>query len=391
MFQSWLTTCCAFCYLVNGEVLDKLRESYFINGSHISDKLILAHYEGGYRGIFARDDITAGEILVKARPNAMISSKDALETFPVIYYLRAAWANNNDQHLSDNLVLSLFLLLSDMFQPTTYTRSLPTIDAYKLNFPVFWSEEMLRLMPQSFQTETRGRKRADNKLFEQLKTIWPRSWGHLKRDSFLLAHYRMNTRIAGLGISGIHIRSVLLPVFDLINHGSEKNVDLEATWLTDGELGYHVHALRDIKKGEELYVQYGRLSDLALLQQYGFTLQPSQNFSTSSPKAYLSFDEVDVAVAKISKEKSGLVKQLWPNYLNGSSEVKLTVSMEKGKVVIVDELTTIVQNVSKNVKTQMLLMSKMLTSKLKSIKHDFNHERLRASTGSYFRVLTNLP
>ena len=89
------------------------RETYFKNGSQISDKLILAHYEGGYRGIFAREDIEKGEVLVKATNNALITSQNALETFPVIYYLRQAWENKRGDHYSDNLVLTLFLLLSE--------------------------------------------------------------------------------------------------------------------------------------------------------------------------------------------------------------------------------------------------------------------------------------
>ena len=347
----------------------------------MSDKLILVHYEGGYRGIFAREDISEGETLVKAGSNAMISSQQALLRFPVIYYLRNAWANDRNDHLNDNLTLTLFLLLSEMFHPTTYTHSLPKIEAYKLNFPVFWTEEMLRLMPHSFQKETLNRQKADNQLFEKLVKFWPDAqWGKLKKDDLLLALYRMNTRIAGLGIKGKHIKSVLLPVFDLINHGKQKNVDLEAKWLPSGELGYHVLALRNIKKGEELYVHYGQLSDFSLLQKYGFTLN-SVNITSSTPKAYLSFNQVQMAINQVSKNKISVLERLWPNYSNGVSETKLTVSMEKGKVVIVDELTAIIQNVSKSVKTQMLLMSKILKTKLKSIKHDFNHERLRANTG----------
>ena len=124
----------------------------------------------------------------------------------------------------------------------------------------------------------------------------------------------MNTRIAGLGIEGRHIKSVLLPVFDLINHGKVKNVDLEAYWTKNGELGYKVHALDSIKKGQELYVHYGQLNDLSLLQKYGFTLG-SANFSTSAPKTYISFSEAQSALTQISSKKSSLLKGMIRNCL----------------------------------------------------------------------------
>ena len=55
--------------------------------------------------------------------------------------------------------------------------------------------------------------------------------------------------------------------------------------------------------------------------------------------------------------------------------------MENGKVVIVDELTTIMQKVSSNIKTQITFITKVLKSKLKTIKTDFNSEKLRVNTG----------
>ena len=76
----------------------------------------------------------------------------------------------------------------------------------------------------------------------------------------------MSTRVAGLGRRGKHEKSVFLPVFDLINHGMNKNVELESITINQ-KLGYEVRALRNIKKGEEIFTQYGVYNDYALLQR----------------------------------------------------------------------------------------------------------------------------
>ena len=60
--------------------------------------------------------------------------------------------------------------------------------------------------------------------------------------------------------------------------------------------------------------------------------------------------------------------------------------MENGKVVIVDELTTIMQKVSSNIKTQITFITKVLKSKLKTIKTDFNSEKLRVNTGELHKL-----
>ena len=67
----------------------------------------------------------------------------------------------------------------------------------------------------------------------------------------------------------------LLPVFDLINHGNDTDVNVKIIPSEHpGQKSYQMIASKDIRKGEELFTQYGKYSDLALLQRYGFILHP---------------------------------------------------------------------------------------------------------------------
>ena len=193
----------------------------------MTDKIVLARLEGGYRGIYARQNIFKGEEIIEGNSDAIIDIDVATEKFKVIYFLRQAWANDENLHLTDNLNLVLYILLSTRFQPTLYTRSLPDtgihgpkpvgskpdqyqqddgpwipstdIESYKLNFPSFWSEELLAMMPPKFQTNTEKRIQSEESLFHKLLQIWPtEQWGDLTRDDFFVALYQMSTRIVGL-------------------------------------------------------------------------------------------------------------------------------------------------------------------------------------------------
>ena len=247
----------------------------------MTDKIVLARFEGGYRGIYARQNIFKGEEIIEGNSDAIIDFEVARKKFKVIYFLRQAWANDENLHLTDNLNLFLYILLSTRFQPTLYTRSLPNIESYKLNFPSFWSEELLAMMPSKFQTSTEKRIQSEESLFYKLLQIWPtEQWGDLTRDDFFVALYQMSTRIVGLRKKTKNGKKVipygaLLPVFDLINHGNDTDLNVKIVPSEHpGQKSYQMIASKDIRKGEELFTQYGKYSDLALLQRYGFILHP---------------------------------------------------------------------------------------------------------------------
>ena len=51
-----------------------------------TDKIILARYEGGYRGIFARNDIAENEVLVRSGSSSLIDEHDALKRYSQKYF-----------------------------------------------------------------------------------------------------------------------------------------------------------------------------------------------------------------------------------------------------------------------------------------------------------------
>ena len=142
------------------------------------------------------------------------------------------------------------------------------------------------MMPPKFQTNTEKRIQSEESLFHKLLQIWPtEQWGNLTRDDFFVALYQMSTRIVGLSkkmatngkTNGKKVipYGALLPVFDLINHGNDTDVNVKIVPSEHpGQKSYQMIASKDIRKGEELFTQYGKYSDLALLQRYGFILHP---------------------------------------------------------------------------------------------------------------------
>ena len=121
----------------------------------MTDKIVLARFEGGHRGIYARQNILKGEEIIEGNSDAIIDLEVARKKFKVIYFLRQAWANDGNLHLTDNSNLVLYILLSTRFQPTLYTQSLPDIESYKLNFDkIYLGSEPAG---QKIRTEFHGR------------------------------------------------------------------------------------------------------------------------------------------------------------------------------------------------------------------------------------------
>ena len=91
---------------------------------------------------------------------------------------------------------------------------------------------------------------------------------------------------------------LIMPLLDFMNHANhpkeEKHIDKQGPNVT--ALPYHdtvnnesfvvVKALRDIKKDEQLFVSYGKLSNNHLLQKYGFTTSGNPNNAVSMQLPY---------------------------------------------------------------------------------------------------------
>lgn len=78
--------------------------------------------------------------------------------------------------------------------------------------------------------------------------------------------------------------SCLLPVYDLFNHGKERNTFFTTKVNpTTKTYIYELKASKNITVGDEIFNQYGDLSDNQLFEQYGFAFE-AENIAKNSAK-----------------------------------------------------------------------------------------------------------
>lgn len=67
---------------------------------------------------------------------------------------------------------------------------------------------------------------------------------------------------------------IMIPLLELLNHTHSPNVGIlpYVDKVHDDHSYLLLKALRDIEAGEQLTVSYGKLSNMHLVQKYGFTL-----------------------------------------------------------------------------------------------------------------------
>jgi len=137
------------------------------------------------------------------------------------------------------------------------------------DFPLFWSEEKLKLIKNSFM---------ENTLFDMNLTLGEYS-AMLKRSSYFpkysiedlkKAFILMNSQNFKIKIEG-NIFIVIIPFMDIYKMDPNTNVDWSPE-ITDSNKGLTLKAISDIPKGSPLITNYGDSDNANLLLNYGFTL-----------------------------------------------------------------------------------------------------------------------
>lgn len=109
----------------------------------------------------------------------------------------------------------------------------------------------------------------------------------LPLDQFLWAFSVISSRHLTLNNSATpsddaSLQLLVMPLLDFLNHSPDPNVvALPFHDKINNESFVLIQALRDIKKGEQLLMSYGALSNSHLLQKYGFTLPDNANNALS--------------------------------------------------------------------------------------------------------------
>ena len=106
--------------------------------------------------------------------------------------------------------------------------------------------------------------------------------------------------------------SRMLPVIDLVNHGSLESANVWVGHLSQGDTNVNdfstsLKSTRDIKEGEELLFDYGggggggeKISNDRLLLDYGFVLPEHTDRVT------ITLEELDTAISAIDKDRAGM-------------------------------------------------------------------------------------
>ena len=201
---------------------------------------------------------------------------------------------------SEKVDLILYLMLK---RDDLYERTLPDISHFQLNFPTFWQNEMLDLLDEQISSKLKKIHEKEMQIFESLKNLWPNHYPNITEEIFLEALYNVKSR-SGKALSLIISKnllyflnlatiyendfgrktSCLLPVYDLFNHGKERNTFFTTKVNpTTKTYIYELKASKNISAGDEIFNQYGDLSDNQLFEQYGFAFE-AENIAKNNAK-----------------------------------------------------------------------------------------------------------
>lgn len=261
--------------------LDWLRE----NGAVLSSKIELAdlrHRNAG-RGVLATDDIEEGEKLFSI-PNKLILTVENSDLDP-----------NFKKQLDDPWLSLILAMLFEFRQRHDGSRSrwAPYLDIlpYKFDTLMYWSEEELEYLRGSAIVDKIGKASADRMFTEQLlpivkqeKQVWFES--EHSDEEMLQAFHRMGSTIMAYAFdledtnevnanedgweedsdAGINLRKGMIPLADMLN----ADADLNNARLFYEDDKVVMKAIKSIKKGEEIFNDYGPLPRADLLRRYGY-------------------------------------------------------------------------------------------------------------------------
>ncbi|PVI06502.1 SET domain-containing protein [Periconia macrospinosa] len=154
----------------------------------------------------------------------------------------------------------------------------PTEEDFKSILPLYWSKELQKLLPPDATNLLAKQKVNIEKDYQSITKLFP----SISRSVFTYNWVAVNTRCFYFDYPDLPSASprlpkkranltaedcyALCPFLDYFNHAST------GCNPTANAKGYSVHADRDYKAGEEVYVTYGSHSNDFLLAEYGFIL-----------------------------------------------------------------------------------------------------------------------
>jgi len=91
--------------------------------------------------------------------------------------------------------------------------------------------------------------------------------------------------------------TAVIPFFDYFNHMDST----QDKWTWGYRTVFHTEALKNFKKGEQVYQFYGEYPNSKFLEQYGFIIEPNSFDSVLVETAYLGVDPDDPLISQKKK------------------------------------------------------------------------------------------
>ncbi|WP_224242402.1 SET domain-containing histone-lysine N-methyltransferase [Hyalangium gracile] len=237
-------------------------------GAQVSPKMQVVSTGGGERGVFAREDIAPGELLLRLPRQRLVTVPDARAT--ELGRLIEAKTGFQDP----NLYLSVFLLQERERGDASPWK--PFVDVQPPSFPTHpfsFQERDFALLKGSFVVELiklqrKGLEEDHAYLSQQIP-----GFARFSFDDYLWAHLAVLTRVFGARLNGNQV-ICLAPFLDMMNDGIPWNCTWG--WSPDGE-SLELKSGSAIAQGKELRITYGANSNLYLLRNYGFVHELNPN------------------------------------------------------------------------------------------------------------------
>lgn len=243
-------------------------------GAHVSPQMHVVSLEGGERGIFAREDIAPGTLLVRLPRQRRITAQDARSSDI------GRLIETHTRFEDPNLYLAAFLLQERERGEASPWK--PFLDVQPQSFPTHpfsFQEQELSLLRGSFLVELISLQRKALQEDHAYLCQHVPGFARFTFDMFLWAHLAVLTRVFGAKVN--ETKTVCLaPLVDMFNDGIPWNCAWG--WSADGEF-FELKADSPIPQGKELRDTYGAHSNLYLLRHYGFVHEHNPNNEVMVP------------------------------------------------------------------------------------------------------------
>jgi histone-lysine N-methyltransferase SETD3 len=216
---------------------------------------------GGERGIFAKANLAAQEIVLRVPRRYCVTLEDA----------RASDIGRMlDAHTKFDekaTYLSAFLLQErERGESSFWKQQLDVLPRSFSTHPYFFPEEELALLKGSFLWELVALQRRSlaarhTRLCEDVP-----HFNRFSLDAFAWSHFAVVSRTFGAKQNGVQVES-MVPLADMLNDGRPYNM----MWgLSEDGQHFELKTISEVPAGAELHTTYGTKSNLNLMLHYGF-------------------------------------------------------------------------------------------------------------------------